>query len=492
MRRSIGKTLLRSASTHLPVMRKGSCRRRGVSSRRGAFSLVELVISIAILLLMLALAGEVMNLTVTATGQATAITQVNQIIRVLETQLRDDLQAVKPEESVIVIQGNPINAYWRQDDSEIDDDGDPFNDKLTKNFADPVFDNPPRADMLMFFTARKSTSFVNYTDNVSPVPYTVTSGHQQIVYGHADLGEYLIDPLTGLATFDPDPAAFPELPNVSPASAQNWHLARRSVVLMSQPPPASVDPPWVSWLTGTNGLHDPTLLTGESDVVGNFDFDLYMLQPGGFPGGGGPPFYWPDVFNNSNPLLRSQLALLPPAKLANRLGHYFMPNCASFKVEWTLDPASDVVGGWLDREQRILWIDQGDFGADPMNPTDDDPLRQIREAEVDATTLGQGFRAVDLQWLLSNGIAGVNDVGWTPYSLEDRFGVGGDPQWLAHSLATSGGRPSLAVFTANRGTNGSLPEEFFPKALRITVEMFDRENRLQRPISHVMVIPVGG
>src|SRR5438046_2828059 len=94
-------------------------------ANRAAFSLAELIISIAILLLMLSLAGQVFNLTVHSTGQATALTRVNQDFRVLEQTLREDLRHVQPGQSVMVIQGNPVNAYWTRNGKEVDKHSDP-------------------------------------------------------------------------------------------------------------------------------------------------------------------------------------------------------------------------------------------------------------------------------------------------------------------------------------------------------------------------------
>ena len=49
------------------------------------------------------------------------------------------------------------------------------------------------------------------------------------------------------------------------------------------------------------------------------------------------------------------------------------------------------------------------------------------------------------------------------------------------------------MFAANRvSASGDLiPEEIFPSMLRITVELYDDERRLPKPIRHVMIIPVG-
>ena len=79
-----------------------------IPSGRRAFSLAELVVSIGILVFMLLLAGQVYNFTIRSTGQATALTQVNQRLRTFEQILREDLRNVQPDRSMILIQGNPV------------------------------------------------------------------------------------------------------------------------------------------------------------------------------------------------------------------------------------------------------------------------------------------------------------------------------------------------------------------------------------------------
>ena len=130
------------------------------TTHRRAFSLAELIVAVGVLVLMLALAGQVMSLTVKSTGQARAITEVNQQLRIFERILRKDLRGVQRGDSVMLIQGNPINAYWTDEGRQADDDGDPstgYPHDIDREREDPQ--NPgnlqlPRADVLMFFTSR--------------------------------------------------------------------------------------------------------------------------------------------------------------------------------------------------------------------------------------------------------------------------------------------------------------------------------------------------
>ncbi|MFQ5415274.1 MAG: type II secretion system protein J, partial [Phycisphaerae bacterium] len=406
-----------------------------------AFTLAELVVAVGILALMMALAGQVFSITVRSTGQATALTSVSQALRQLELTLRDDLRHAEPGNSLILIQSNPVNAYWTQRGAGADVDGKPANGY--PHPADPdredAAGNPvaPRADILMIFTARTA---------LSTVYPAVSSDLQQVVYGHAVLGEY--EP-TGDAppapafAFVPGPDAFPTNPAfgtpdpnaVSPVPAESWHLARRSMLLTQAPQPDNVAPAWARWLggVGPGETIDPTdnpVLLGETDVVGGFAYDKRVLVPTG-----GYPWYLPEILtNDAKPYARSRLDPDPPAPLADRLGHYLLPHCASFKVEWTLDPRGEAFAGRLDDEREVFWFDQGD---------DVDPLASLQRALED---LAPGtLREINLRYVLEAVTLGRGPF----YSLTDRFrttAAGGDPDWIL----SPDGRPNLVVFTASR------------------------------------------
>lgn len=493
--------------------------------RRG-FSLSELVVSVAVLSLMVLLTGQVLNLTVKSTGQATALTNTTQRIRLFEQVLREDLRYVQPGRSVMVIQGNPVNAYWKQSQQEADD-GNPGNGY--PHSGDPERLDPfnpnrlvkPRADILMYFTARPATSYIDPT---------VKSTVQQVVLGHARLGDYVseydaqgmpqdADQDGGPFRFVRGPEAFPLDGNnapsstaVSPAPAEFWHLARRAVILLAPP---EVDSTWPKTLRATNpnaagminqdrGLQ---ILRGQRDVVDNFNFTARVLEPhrppslSSDPQTGVFPWYLPQVFDTTGtqgnfgmiPFQRTQLDPSPPALYASRLGAFLLPNCASFKVEWALDPRSPIVGGRLDGEDETYWIDQGDegnpAGGNAMLPNPfraiDDKIQQLRAMDPDHP------RANRLEDLIYSPRGGAGNL---RYSLVERFRD--DADWRLSPAPTN--RTNTAVFTASRldETNPMqsriVAEDVFPRALRITIDVFDDERRLDRPIRHVMVIPVGG
>jgi prepilin-type N-terminal cleavage/methylation domain-containing protein len=90
---------------------------RSAYSRSG-FTLVELIVSIGVLSILLTIAGSVFTLTLRSSGQANALIEVSEQIRVFEETLREELRNIQPGRSIMIIQPNPIHGIWRK--SELD------------------------------------------------------------------------------------------------------------------------------------------------------------------------------------------------------------------------------------------------------------------------------------------------------------------------------------------------------------------------------------
>lgn len=413
---------------------------------RSAFTLIELIVSVGLLALMITLAGRVFSLSVSSTSQATALIEVSQSFRLLEATLRGDLVGINPQRSMLVIAAAEINAYWTVEGRELDQigatqnadgdpstgylhDGDPEREEVNGNLV------LPRADVLMTFTSRKATS-VRYPE--------IWSNITQVVYGHAELGE-----LAANGTWRVSPAPYPtdgtvfgtgilELPDRF--IAQNWHLARRSVVVVDAAESA---------LESLLGIEiDPSPPTSpDSDEFGEGTVDLlvntfvYQAEVVERAPSGAPPI--PARWYS-----RSQMDLTPPAQLADRIGHYFLPKCASFKIEWTISGKFEIGG------TTIRWHDPAKASLPPTDLEHDD--------YVDT-----GDPTIDVQ-------------------LMQRFGYQADP--LVDPFVIGAGSP---IWFATDPITGSGEDPFWPTALRITVDLYDDTGRLRRPTRHVLILPIG-
>lgn len=466
-----------------------------------------------VLVLMLSLAGQVMSLTVRASGQATAFTETMQAVREMERTLREDLRHVRRGRSLMVIQGNPINAYWTADGQGADNDANPANGYPFARHPDrEIFTSakqrilaPPRADLLMFFTERRANTYITYSGRDIP-PTQMTSQVQQVVYGHALIGDYEKTPSGGFSLqFTPDydpranPGPFPTFPTYWPVPAAQWLLARRVIHLLPVSRPNGINP--TSWADySSQRFDDSELLQGQTDVLcltAPFTYETVALNPKPVPPTttiNGPPRYWPELSEFTKPFDRSRLDPAPPPAMAHTLGHYLMPHCASFKVEWALDPASSFVAGRLNYENGLLWIDPGNLGDDLTTPKDDEPLDAIIKLHgVLKGDPSQLPREQAIRALLEARQGRYDPSMPAGYSLKERFASdvnGGDKDWRN---PVDDRRPNLHVFVANRGgpPDDPVPDDIFPRALRITVDVYDKLQRLDQPIRHVMVLPVG-
>ena len=527
------------------------------TNRRRAFSLAELIVSVGVLALLLALAGQVMSLTVQSTGQARSLTQVNQSLRMLEQTMRQDLSQIPKGQSVMVVVGNPVAAYWTQDSKDADNDADATTGY--PHVADPERTvpndpagklEPPRADMLMFFTADESArSFFHAQVGAAQ---DVSSAYQQVVYGHVVPGKYLPleDQPTGSNTLpyefdyakvlDPFPAYDDDVPPASPVvdpektsliPAEQWHLGRRTILLrpdfkLTSPLETLVDPELTNGRftgTGTSRTYKAPEYAF-TDVLYGFNYVDQVLTPSASVGVTDEE-PWPAIFGyppsgttsqQMIPFSRSFLDEAPPARLSTHLAHFLLPSCASFKVEWTLDPLSSFVDGALDGERQIYWFDPGALldDADPVNTGPYQSLRREYERLIDIAQAGDQ-QVMDAE----NTAVRIPRLGGLLERLYDRSGFYHDPANTGTFGQLDGGdepnerygtfghrdRPNIALFTPDYVTlagndeievpaSVSLDEYtfVFPAALRITVDIVDDQHRLERPTRHVMVIPVGG
>ncbi|MCC7291805.1 MAG: prepilin-type N-terminal cleavage/methylation domain-containing protein [Phycisphaerales bacterium] len=505
---------------------------------RPGFTLSELVVAVAILALMMLLAGQVFTITVKSTGQATALATVNQRVRALEQSLREDLRYVSPRNSILVAVGRPVKAYWTPQGRDADNAGTGGKDPLDgyPHLPDPEREDaagnlvPPRADMLAFFTSRWGTS-ATYPG--------ASSNSQFVVYGHVNACEYKPDASKKRGykqeQWNPDKDAFPSATDddatATEVPARDWHMSRRALLLMPSAAPPRDDKNYrdpidndysIRWRKYDEGqglrLVDPidamenepddpdhyAVLNGYADVLYNFDYDGVVLRdaipwPLTDPDSGldgpqydGPRQTWDHLFDwlVKPSQGRSTLDGTLPAALAEQggLAGYLLSHCCSFKVEWTFDDRSLMApygypDGVLGTGDHVVWFDtQMEKDVNLLKTLEDEEKyydekkdRQRRQAFMEmhdvlvSTDTQMAPCRFDPVGVYGPDAPSAMGMYWFPRTVS---GTCSTPDW---------DDPALTVG----------PDPFFPTALRITVDVMDDLGRLDRPVRHVMVIPVG-
>jgi hypothetical protein len=289
------------------------------------------------------------------------------------------------------------------------------------------------------------------------------------------LGTWLgVTPPSDLADHDPFGGdIFPGTPgNVRPPiPAEDLHLFRRAVRIVDHPDIAFVGGAANAvGSLGAVGGDLARLVEGQVDIVHvgpGFDMYTELLVRSNV----NVPTPIADYFE------RSRLDLTPPAVHAKRLASQFISHCASFKVEWALDlrrfdiPFDPIPNMPGSMRTHVVWFDPGRLDDTGDNA---DPFGELQDL-VNGYTPGAPAVADALDDLYD--------------ALIDRF----TDETKAVKVNTSPDVFAPVFYPTNAVTDGSSgqPDKYFPAALRITVDLFDGNGRFQRPVRHVMVLPVG-
>jgi type II secretory pathway pseudopilin PulG len=206
---------------------------------------MELMVSVAILLGVLALIGTIFSTASKAGGNATAVTHVYRQLRQAAEMIRRDLENMDPASDALGIAGVAQQAT----DSR-------------KTAAA----NLHRADVLMLLTDRgDARPYIASLGSSNPDDYL--NNTMQVVYGHADTFEVTS---SGTTT----PKTIENASGVSAIPSYEWHLARRSVFFPITP---------LSGATTTLLLTDASFREGTTDLTTN-TLEVYEAT-GYFPTG---------------------------------------------------------------------------------------------------------------------------------------------------------------------------------------------------------------
>lgn len=221
--------------------------RERVTTGRG-FTLVELLVALAVTVVVLLAVATIFGITSETASKSAAVADVQALADRFARRLREDLDAIDPARSVLVIVGRTQLAARTEEQRRAGVayralTGDPenvpanFNPQLTVPNRDDSQYSDPRADILMFFADMELPSVAPARRSPGdPLQRALREGARlgpvQIVYGHASLAE--VTP-RGTDQFDwSDPVHIEtQQPQTqfSPLPLTRWILARRVVLL---------------------------------------------------------------------------------------------------------------------------------------------------------------------------------------------------------------------------------------------------------------------
>jgi prepilin-type N-terminal cleavage/methylation domain-containing protein len=209
---------------------------------RQAFTLVELLVSIALAVLLIAGVNEVFRLTTRTVSASNALSDVIRDNRGFQGALAADTHAAMIEDApFFIIRSERVYAYRNQADLDSDKDGqiataDLNGDGIEKNIPVTTYNfRNHRIDVLAFFTSEfQHRQTGNDGTYVSPT----TSYESYVNYSHMKVRNNSATSSGERATYYPDPGDAPTNTNPNPNNyfATQWLLGRSQILLLDSPP----------------------------------------------------------------------------------------------------------------------------------------------------------------------------------------------------------------------------------------------------------------
>lgn len=464
---------------------------RALKSRFG-FTLIEMLVSLAVLAVALSVVGVVFTITTRTATQAAAVSEAQTWVREWMHQIEQDLRNCNPSESVLVIAGRTQAAALTQDKLAAQRYyrvlvGDPtdiqpagYNPEIsptldTGNANDQPEYSDPRADILMFFTKRPSASQNPATDlsgtssdDLKQRAYAngAKLSQMQVVYGHGSPGEAELQS-NGTYRWSPRLRHIEETidnanksTSLSRIPASRWHLGRRAT-LIDALPPAATGQKYVFPGDSKNGEYAALLRCQGADPkragdVVKFSLPDYLAEfsrstvitngPYGFRKWGTASqnlveniLYPSDTRNLGHVLTVLENA---PAELRSNLGVQLLPGCAWFQVEFLMPE---------DPRNSLDYDDEKDDGGSKDSDNERHHMAQWKQVESGETYV------------------------FIPDTQANRDLVIGNPFRFNQYATTDGstGQPPTVEKTRVR---------LWPYAIRVTVRVFDPRGKLTDPI----------
>ena len=434
------------------------------TKRRSGFTLVELIVSIAVLIGLMAMVGVIFATATTAATTGTATMSVQRRLRMARKIILHDLANFDPAEGALAVYGWEQLAYASADDRQ---SGRALNETRGNNYRPPNRDYH-RADVL-FLTPRMGAT-----------PYgvrapKVTGEYLLVTYGHADFAV-----LDDRGTADPGDDAWPTATTAfqrvnNPPTANDigndpsiiaggsWHLARQAIVGTAAATGFSNEV--------TDGGCRGTTVSASLQGINNADY-IRMTRAGRENAGNGEPgadFLY-DVplddllatWASATTGIENRLYFLgtgpnrrmlcdPAVTLAQRgrMAYHFLPACTEFRVEVTYDTP------------EMIWPHYG-IGQPPTN----------------WFTIPSGYRA---EWVRGEYVnkAEPREVTDAPPDKWRNVIRNGTAQGAYRLLVNPATGLADPIYTPQVAPDPDDPP--FPTAIRITLRVFDDNQTLFEP-----------
>jgi len=465
---------------------------------RPAFTLVEMLVSLAVMAVALAVVTQVFSITTRTAATSAALAEAEALARSFAAQIEADLAGVRPENSMMVIVGRRIAAARTPDDLAAERYsrflvGDPadvpsnFNPDFTRTSdPDTTQYSDPRADILMFLTERPIGSRAPATNALSApasdrdFQLALAAGTRftmsQVVYGHAGIADVSVDLGSGAMAWERlthieqnkrPQAAISALP------LTRWHLGRRVAIFNpTLTPTYSIIPnvPNDAMTRIVRCISDNPRYAGDSlsgishvDLLSYFTNTAFARQTPYDAAVGGVPRLDSTAFNvvesllypNGDPTFHHVGTVIedPPAEALDNLGVHMLPGCAWFQVEFLLpeDPRNSGLSPLgRQRGDRPRWV-QVDHGKTYVFLPDNVENRAAIRSQIDGsgkTISGSRLRAF---------------APLDPYA------------------------PLQPPFTNQEDNPSNRIVRLWPWAVRVTVRVLDRRGELKDPVIRTIV-----
>lgn len=465
----------------------------GGGTARRAMTLTELVVAVGVLVLLMSMIATIFVSASKASGKAKAITDIHRQVRQVAETIRKDLENVDPAKHILAIAGVEVSAYNTPDDAQL-------------NRPKTIH----RSDVVGFLTGRSASPYVfqQPSDPADAGRIELDTSVSQVVYGHADLAR-LVETTPGSGVWQWDAASVqPVETGQTPSSL--WHLARRILLFPNSPlSPAQLARPGVGPRNAPYILTNQEVLLSQSDVfvqsLDEYDATIGLPLPGVYRFTGSEPqdFYYVSIngewmrWENNRWLhfaggkwhyyegvRNNPCPSPPPARPQDQ------PDCCGGTHQWTYEDQQFGL-----QHQCTLFYPPGASvfsnylaffypAAAAVRRTRIDPSPPAQELRPLAHYFMQGCSEFRVQFTYDD----PRELPRLPGNSGTGEPVEPEPPEPVRWWSVPPGQVIIWSRVSPNATADGLSERYrWPRALKITLRVYDPSGRLEEPLEHSII-----